>query len=96
MTSSNILYFGDQTVDTGPFLHDLFRKSSTSPALKRFLDDSTSALRLEISNLPAHDQQALPVFRTIQELLENGCETNNQVVLSTIRLCIAQLGDYIL
>ncbi|KAK4210046.1 hypothetical protein QBC37DRAFT_475210 [Rhypophila decipiens] len=96
MSSNKILFFGDQTGDTGPFLKGLVDQSKTSPALNRFFTDALATLRLAISDLPRHERKLLPLasFHSVLDLVEHREEGG--VILSTILLCLAQLGDYIL
>jgi hypothetical protein len=92
---THILHFGDQTADAGPFLKALVEKSKTSPALGRFLAETVNALRLEAAQLPEHERCLLPVFHSAVDLVENQGDPCMRVVLSTVLLCLAQLGDFI-
>jgi hypothetical protein len=96
MTFSNsVLFFGDQTVEPSSFLQSLLQQSKTSPALHRFFSESVNALRLEISSLPEDERRSLPAFHSALDLVECCSESESRVVLSTVLLCLAQLGDYI-
>lgn len=96
MTFSNsVLFYSDQIVEPAPFLHTLLQQSKSSPALDRFFRQSVNALRLEINALPEDVRQSLPSFHSVYDLAESHDDLENRVVLSTVRLCIAQLGDYI-
>jgi hypothetical protein len=97
MATTNVLYFGGQTANSGPSLRRLFNKAAGSPLLRQFLDQSADTLRLEASRVGVDDQQVIPVFRSVSELADqcDGDATGNNVVLCTIALYVAQLGDYI-
>jgi hypothetical protein len=45
--------------------------------------------------LPEDVKQSLPSLYSIHDLVESNGDVEDRVVLSTVRLCIAQLGDYI-
>jgi len=96
-TPTHLLYFGGQTLNPGPSLRRLFNKSTDSPLLREFLDQSSDALRLEAGRVSADDRQVIPVFRSVNELAErfDGDNKGKDVVLYTVALYIVQLGDYI-
>lgn len=96
MSSTSILFFGDQTVDAGPFLKTLVQQSKFSPALDRFLKEALRSLKMVVSNLPSHEQKKfLPPagFHSILDLVGDCGEGG--IMLSTVLQCLAQLGDYI-
>lgn len=95
MAVNNVMFFGDQTVECGAFLQSLIQQSKTSPALQCFFSETANALRLEISSYPEDERRSLPVFHSVLDLAEYRGEAGSRVVLSTIVLCLAQLGDYI-
>jgi hypothetical protein len=93
--SNNVLFFSDQIVEPTPILHALVQHAKSSPALDQFFRESVNALRLEIYALPEDVKQSLPSLYSIHDLVESNGDVEDRVVLSTVRLCIAQLGDYI-
>lgn len=95
MAFNSVLFFGDQTVEASSFLQSLLGQSKTSPALQRFFSETVNALRLEISGLPEDERQSLPAFYSALDLVEYCGEAGTRVILSTVLLCLAQLGDYI-
>ncbi len=97
MAPTQLLYFGGQTLNSGPSLRRLSNKAAGSPLLRQFLDQAVGTLQLEASRARVDDRQAIPVFRAVSELAEK-CDsgvTANDVVLCTVALYVAQMGDYI-
>ncbi|KAK0703919.1 hypothetical protein B0T26DRAFT_681541 [Lasiosphaeria miniovina] len=85
MATSNVIFFGDQTAEAGPFLKSLVEQSKTSLALGRFFTEAVAALRVEVAGLPEDERRALPVFHSALDLAEHRAEPGSsaRVVLST-------------
>ncbi|KAJ0354666.1 hypothetical protein COL154_011700 [Colletotrichum chrysophilum] len=95
MASDQLLFFGDQTVETGPFLRDLSQKAKSSRNLQKFLLDAGNNLRTHVSTLEEGVRKLIPEFHTVAELAEARSDPAAQAILSPVLLCIAQLGDLI-
>lgn len=95
MASDQLLFFGDQTVETGPFLRDLSQKAKSSRNLQKFLLDAGNNLRTHVSTLEEGVRKLIPEFHTVAELAEARKDPAAQAILSPVLLCIAQLGDLI-
>ncbi|KAI8293172.1 beta-ketoacyl synthase domain-containing protein [Colletotrichum sp. SAR11_240] len=95
MASDQLLVFGDQTVETGPFLRDLSQKAKSSRNLQKFLLDAGNNLRTHVSTLEEGVRKLIPEFHTVAELAEARSDPATQAILSPVLLCIAQLGDLI-
>ncbi|TDZ38248.1 Non-reducing polyketide synthase terA [Colletotrichum spinosum] len=95
MASDQLLFFGDQTVETGPFLRDLSQKAKSSRNLQKFLLDAGNNLRTHVSTLEGGVRKLIPEFHTVAELAEARSDPAAQAILSPVLLCIAQLGDLI-
>lgn len=97
MAASHLLLFGDQTVEAVSSIRYLVRQSRDSPPLQDFLRRSTDALQSEISKLPTSERDRFSSFDTILALAESHCKSgSNDVIVSSILLCVAQLGSLIL
>ena len=88
---SNVVLFGDQTVDPCPIIKQLYRQSRDSLTLQAFLRHSYDAVRREIATSEASDRALFPSFESFQDLGEKQNERHNEAI-STVLLCIAQLG----
>ncbi|KAJ0338887.1 hypothetical protein COL922a_005082 [Colletotrichum nupharicola] len=95
MASDQLLFFGDQAVETGPFLRDLSQKAKYSRNLQKFLLDAGNNLRTHVSTLEEGVRKLIPEFHTVAELAEARNDPAAQAILSPVLLCIAQLGDLI-
>lgn len=96
MAGSRLLLFGDQTVEAFSSIRHTFRQSRDSLPLQEFLRRSTDALQSEISKLPTSERERFSSFDTILALAEaHGKSGSNDVVVSSILLCVAQLGSLI-
>ena len=96
MTQSHLLLFGDQTVEAYSSIKHLVRQSRDSPPLQDFLRRTTDALQSQISKLSPSDRERFSSFDSILSLAEaHGKTGSNDVVVSTLLLCVAQLGSLI-
>lgn len=92
----DILFFGDQTVDTHAFLKSILSRAKSNTLVSSFIVKASAALREEVAQLPALDRQSIPDFSTIQELSDRHHE--GQLVSTAIEsalLCISQLAHYL-
>ena len=90
-----ILLFSDQTVDVYPAIRDLFRQSRHSLTLQTFLRSSTDALQIETAKLHTHERRRFQCFDSILCLAEPHVNGHLDVVISTVLLCVVQLGALI-
>jgi hypothetical protein len=97
MAPSSLFVFGDQTVEAISSIRHLVRQSRDSPPLQDFLRRITDALQSEISKLSSSERERFTPFDTILGLSETHAKTgSNDVVVSTVLLCVAQLGSLFL
>lgn len=66
----SVLLFGDQTGLSYDFLKDSIQKTRNSALVVAFLDNVASALRHEVAGFSKPDQEGIPSFTTVQELVE--------------------------
>lgn len=92
----DILFFGDQTVDTHAFLKSVLTRGKSNPLINSFIVKASALLREEVAQLPSLDRQSIPNFSTVQELSDRHHE--GQLVNTAIEsalLCISQLAHYL-
>lgn len=91
-----VLLFGDQTVDVYPAIKLLTRLSKHSLNLRTFFRNASDVLQLEIAKLHTNEREKFQAFVSILDLAETRVDGNLDVVVSTVLLCVAQLGSLIL
>lgn len=92
-----LLLFGDQTVETYHSIKELARHSRRSSSLARFFRESNDAVNDVISGLHTSQRARFFSFGSILGLAEGYLDSGlNDVVLSTVLLCFAQLGFLIM
>ncbi|KAI0164431.1 polyketide synthase [Hypoxylon sp. FL1284] len=90
------LLFGDQSLDTHPFLAAFYRRANPGVLAKEFLTLAGDALRAEIDKLPRRERQKIPIFRTLQQLNERyHAQKIKFPGIDSALLCITQLAHYI-
>ena len=91
-----ILLFGDQALDTRSYIQSQLIVGRTNPILYHFLNRVGVALRYEVSQLPPVERNRIPIFSTIEELVDRtkSESTSHQGIQSAL-LCISQLAHYI-
>ena len=81
-------------MESYPVIKQIARHSKSSQSLRSFFRDTSDALRLQIETLPASHRERFYSFDSILGLAEAHVRGGaNDVVLSTVLLCIAQLGS---
>ena len=92
----DVLLFGDQAVETYPYLRQLLTRREHTAVLSSFLKQATAALRTDIASLPRFQRQALPSTHDLLEFLEayHGSQSHNSAVSNAL-LVIAQLAHWI-
>lgn len=93
---TRVLLFGDQTVDVYPAIQDLVRQSRHSLTLQTFLQNARDVLQCETAKLHTHDRARFQAFDSILSLAEAHLNGRLDVVISTVLLCVAQLGTLML
>lgn len=92
----DLLVFGDQAVNTYPFLKAILRRGRTNNLLNSFIAKAGMVLREEISQLSSVERESIPSFSTIRELADNYHEGRDVVTaLDSALLTVAQLAHYI-
>lgn len=95
--ASNVLHFGDQTVDINSCIQELYCLSKSSTTLSLFLQISADTLRAAVFLLPSDDLSALS-FRTLRDLGAGLAQkkSDRSATVATVLLCISQLGYLLL
>ena len=97
MTSSlELLYYGDQSVDSLESIEELVAQSQNSVLLTQFLSSAYKQLTLHALGLP-HKEKILFVETGFGALVRSIRKSNaSHVITSTVLGCVAQLGWTIL
>lgn len=94
---TEVLLFGDQTGDPYADILGLFRHSKKSQLLRKFLQNTSDALQHEISGLLPSERVRFVSFDSVLDLAEvhskNGVK---DAAVSTVLLCVAQLGNLLM
>src|SRR5436305_13563140 len=92
----DILVFGDQSIDSSPFITEFLAKGRPSILCTLFLEKVAAALRVEVSQLPSVEREQIPNFSTIQELNERYHEKQApNPAINSVLLSICQFVQYI-
>ena len=92
-----LLLFGDQTAQTAPVIKQLSHQSRHYLFLQILFRKATEALHCEISRLqPAERDKFIP-FESVLDLSETYVKKGVlDAAVSTVLLCIAQLGSLVM
>ena len=96
LSHQRILLFGDQTADVYPDIKRLTRQSKDSLILQTFLRNASDILQWETAKLDTRERERFRAFDSILNLADVHVNGDLDVVVSTVLLCIAQLGSLIL
>lgn len=96
VSPKRVLLFGDQTGDVYTAIKYLARQSRQSLTLRTFLRNASDVLQSETSKLHTRERERFPPFDSILSLAEAHANGRLDVVLSTVLLCVVQLGALIL
>lgn len=97
MAPQRVLLFGDQMLDSLPVVRSLVSRSRKSPLVRRFLQEATDVIHVEVSQLQSHEQKQFFEFETLLSLAEtNAALTQPNGFVNTTLMCIARLGYLIL
>ncbi|KAF2688360.1 conidial yellow pigment biosynthesis polyketide synthase [Lentithecium fluviatile CBS 122367] len=91
---NNIIVFGDLTQGFRKGLVQLLHVKG-SPCLVEFLARASFALRSEISALSRREQELLPRFTDLLDLVENNDKVEGECATQFALLCLYQLGRFI-
>ena len=92
----DIVLFGDQAVDTYPYLRQLLTRREHTAMLSSFLKQATANLRTDIAALPRSQRQALPSSHDLLEFIEAYRKSQGyNGAVSNALLVIAQLAHWI-
>ena len=91
-----VLLFGDQTADVYTAIKDLARQSRQSLTLHTFLQTASDALQSETAKLHTRERERFQAFDSIVSLADAHVNGPLNVVISTVLLCVVQLGALIL
>lgn len=92
-----VFLFGDQTAETYHSIKELARHSRRSSSLSTFFRKSSDAVNDVISTLHTSERGRFFSFGSLPGLAEAYVDSGvNDVVISTVLLCFAQLGFLIM
>ena len=89
-----ILVFGDLTCNFQRDLQQLIHIKDNA-SLADFLNRVSFAFRYEFASLPQLEQEWLPRFTNLADLLENVNQTEGVLALRFALLCVYQIGRFI-
>ncbi|MCJ1313534.1 hypothetical protein MMC25_007213 [Agyrium rufum] len=97
MASTRLFLFGDQTVEPQLAIKQLVKQAKTSNPLASFLQVATDVVQFQVAQYPAPERERFYGFTSLQALAKAHADSGvNDTVVSTVLLCIAQLGALIL
>ena len=96
MEFTNLLLFGDQTVEKLSSIRSLVRHSKTSAGARRLLQEATDLVQLNFDFLSKEDRAWNHNIHTLLGLAEDNIdEINPNGVIVTVLMCIGRLGELI-
>ncbi|PVH97121.1 putative polyketide synthase [Periconia macrospinosa] len=91
---TNLVLFGDQTVEKRTSIQTLVRHSKTSHAARRLLQEATDLVQLHFNRLSDEDKQWDHEIHTLLGLAEdNIAESKPNGAIATVLMCIGRLGE---
>lgn len=93
---ANILHFGDQTVDISSSLRELISLAKDTPSLERLLHECTQIVIESHISLSAEEYQPWSSTTLTQLVDKLKVADEGRPALTTILLCIYQLGCYLM
>ncbi|KAK8053729.1 polyketide synthase protein, partial [Apiospora saccharicola] len=97
--NAHLLVFGDQVVDKRPMIRNLVRNSKSSPAARRFLQEATDVVQIELAQLTPDEHGWAGSFESLLGLAEEHAarEANGTALLfiTSLLALIGRLGDLI-
>ena len=96
MSFTNLLLFGDQTVEKLSSIQALVRHSKTSATAKAFLQQATDVLQLEFSRLSAEERGWPHEIHSLLGLAEQNIkEPEANGIIATVLMAIGRIGELI-
>ena len=93
----HLFLFGDQTVDFYASIRNVVIQSRNSPLLRSFLQEATDRVQVEAAKLDADERTAFASFTNLLGLAEEyAAKEDNAVLVQTVLMCIARLGELIM
>lgn len=95
--NTHLLVFGEQVIDKRPMIRNLVRNSKSSPAARRFLQEATDLVQIQLAQLAPDDHAWSGNFESLLGLAEEhhsreASDTALFFVTSLLSL-IGRLGD---
>ncbi|KAF2639737.1 ketoacyl-synt-domain-containing protein [Massarina eburnea CBS 473.64] len=91
---TNLVLFGDQTVEKKSSIQALVRHSKTSHAARRLLQEATDLVQLHFAQLSKEDKQWDHEVGSLLGLAEdNIAESKPNGAIATVLMCIGRLGE---
>ena len=95
MSEMRLLLFGDGALVSKGRLLTQVLASRADPILSLLFQRSSDALRREISQLAPAEREQIPVFNSIDELIERLSPNCTHPGVQNALLCVSQLAHYI-
>lgn len=96
MKPTNLVLFGDQTVEKRSSIQALVRHSKTSAGARRLLHEATDLVQLHFGRLSKEERAWNHDIHTLLGLAEdNIAESKPNGIIATILMCIGRLGELI-
>jgi hypothetical protein len=96
---THLLVFGDQVIDKRPMIRNLVRNSKSSPAARRFLQEATDIVQIELAQLIPHEHGWTGGFESLLALAEEHAsrEASDTALffITSLMALIGRLGDLI-
>lgn len=97
MSATNIILFGDQTVEKLSSIKALVRNSKTSPLASQFLRIATETIQLDLASLSKKDLGWSHDISDILALAEdNAAEKKPNIIVGTVLMCAGRLGELLM
>ena len=94
--TTQVLLFGDQTVDKLPAIRSLVSHARESSLLKNFLRSACDIVQIEVSRLRPHERRNIDDFDSLLALAEDNSKRQDpNEIVATVLMGIARLGELI-
>lgn len=96
---THLLVFGDQVVDKRPMIRSLVRNSKSSPASRRFLQEATDIVQVELAQLTPDEHGWTGSVESLLGLAEEHAAREAKgtalLFITSLLTLIGRLGDLI-
>lgn len=93
---TQVLLFGDQTVDKLPAIRSLVIHARESSLLKKFLRSACDIVQIEVSRLRLHERRNIDDFDSLLALAEDNSKRQDpNEIVATVLMGVARLGELI-